>query len=92
MTTLTAASAPTCITGRYQVTIYGGSATVQVAAIPLDTTDAPEWVNATSITAAALTGTGVTFTAEFGQEHQVRVTGAGRVKFGRIPTPVTNAA
>jgi hypothetical protein len=80
------------ITGRYQVTIYGGSATVQIAAIPVDTQQPLTWIGATSVTAAALTGTGVTFTAEFGQGHLVRVTGAGTVKFGRIPTPVTNAA
>lgn len=92
MITLTSASSPTPISGRYQVTLYGGTPTVQIAAIPVDPNAALTWIGATSVTAAAITGSSVTFTAEFGQGHLVRVTGTGSVLFGRIPGPITNAA
>ena len=86
----TSTSDPLTLTGRYQVTIVG-TATVQVSP-SLEVNGAYTWMSALNTVGNAVTGTNVTFTVEFGQDHQTRVTGAGTVLFGRIPNTTTNVA
>lgn len=77
--------------GRFQVSLIGGAMTVQTA--PMVAPDAaPTWIGLLSLSGAAVTGNGATFTIEIGHDHWVRVTGPGQVLFGRIPAAMTNVA